>query len=425
MSLSKPCSLTDCHGVIVLAGAWPGSTNGYRLALASSLRVYCRRFERLFFIGPSEEPNELCGAEEFADVQWFPVNMRRAAKWRRFLRSLRHSTPAVCQRYRQSWPAVANVMQEVVDSQRAEHQRLAVIFEDVPIACFADDIRDRWPDMPQALHSLNCLAKGFAMMTRVGNPMHRLAWRWEVRKIRRFEAHAMQSADDAWAITEEEVRQYASRLGVACDGVLGIDLDAGKYDGLEVGQADTVVHVGTADLRKGRALREFVRGVWPLVRQQFPQARFEIGGAGTEQLSARACGVVGHGRVADDRDILQRGAVFVNPQNIGAGIKLKSVVAMLAGRALVTTATGIEGIPGESGTHFLVVQRESEMADAVARLLSEPHAARRMGAAARELARRHYSREKMWQDFNALLSRQKAAPLQSAFPVGESLGRSA
>ncbi len=96
----------------------------------------------------------------------------------------------------------------------------------------------------------------------------------------------------------------------------------------------TVVHVGTADTRKGADLLNFVSTALLLVMKVFPNARLVLGGKGTEMLSNADYNIVGLGFVDSDKTILQEGNIFINPQMTGSGIKIKSIIAMAAKKFL-------------------------------------------------------------------------------------------
>ena len=82
----------------------------------------------------------------------------------------------------------------------------------------------------------------------------------------------------------------------------------------------------------------------------------------------------------------QATAVVV-PILTGAGIRVKIVEAMSAGRAIVSTSLGWEGLPHvEPGRHLLVADEPAAFAAATLRLLREPELRGRLAKDARALA---------------------------------------
>lgn len=390
---------------IVVSGAWPGERTGYEIAVVAALREYSKFFSRVHFFGPAGEPFDDEKIWRDVAIDWRFLPLSGGPKWARFLRSLGSRLPAITVRFQVATRTFLEQATDIVRQAHARNATVAIIYEDVPAGCYLPFVRQRLPMVLQAVHSLNCLAKGFGGLEYQGGWMSRLAWRMELARIEQFERDVCEAADACWVITRQETAEYQTRLGIEPDGVVGISLDAERYRRVLPGDPATVVHVGSADLRKGKGLREFIATSWPLVRAAVPHARLVVGGRGTETFDNPSLGIAGLGCVCDDRDVLERGTVFVNPQEIGAGIKLKSVVAMLAGKGLVSTPTGIEGVEGTDGEHFFVEANFPALAARIIRLIQSPQLATAAGCHARALATYCYSQEYLSRMVQPLLAR--------------------
>jgi glycosyltransferase involved in cell wall biosynthesis len=129
--------------------------------------------------------------------------------------------------------------------------------------------------------------------------------------------------------------------------------------------------------------------------QAHPDARLLMAGRGTESYSRPEVRVEGIGYQAEEASFLARGHIFVNPQLIGAGIKLKSLVAMMRGKALVTTSTGAEGISGRNGEHFLVANEWNDFAKLLIELLDDYGRARAIGMHGRRFVLEQYGQDRL------------------------------
>ncbi len=86
-----------------------------------------------------------------------------------------------------------------------------------------------------------------------------------------------------------------------------------------------------------------------------------------------------------------RAHAVVVPILTGAGVRVKIVEAMAAGRAIVSTSLGWQGLPGVvPGQHLLVADDPGAFAAATIRLLTEPATRTAMAAEARVLAESRY-----------------------------------
>ena len=397
--------------LIVLAYDWPGKDKGYRLALDSALRQYLRHFEQVHFIALVEDPMPPGTKEHYGDVQWKHIAVRKQAKWQRFLKSLRSSHPAVVMQY--TPPDVSARLHQYVESLNGSGEEVAVVFEDVALAVLRPALRKVLPGAPFVLRSHNLLSESFEGFDQEGPWLNRLAWNFELRKIRLFEKAACEHMDFLWAISERDAAAYLDVYQVPCDGVVGLSLDVDRYSAVSPGGSSTVTCIGSADLRKAHGLSLFIKHCWPLVRSRVAEARLVLGGRFTERFDAPEQGVEGRGYVENDRSLLGEGLLSINPQERGSGVNLKSIIAMLAGKALVSTAKGAEGIGGTPGVHYLVAESREEMADHLVHLMRHPDEATGMGAQARTFARAHYGEGATYQAAQPLLEALEQRALQS------------
>ncbi len=89
-------------------------------------------------------------------------------------------------------------------------------------------------------------------------------------------------------------------------------------------------------------------------------------------------------------DELARAAVVVAPVRTGGGMRMKVLQALAAGKAVVTTTRGAEGIDLASPAPLLVADGVDDTAEAVAGLLGDDEARAQLGALAGDyVARRH------------------------------------
>ena len=144
--------------------------------------------------------------------------------------------------------------------------------------------------------------------------------------------------------------------------------------------------VGDLGYRPNRQAAEWLlERVAPAVWERTPEARFVFVGPG-EQPEARDAGgrVTFTGYVDDLAPYLAAARLIVAPLRSGGGIKLKVLEGMAAGRAVVTTPVGAEGIADDSAAPLLVTGGAREFAVAVVAVLGDDNLAVDLGARARE-----------------------------------------
>ena len=154
---------------------------------------------------------------------------------------------------------------------------------------------------------------------------------------------------------------------------------------------------------EGKGIYDLLQAMLGL-RRQFPEVRLDCAGDGEVDEVERSVAALGladrvrvHGWIGPQRrdEMLAQAAVFVLPSHV-EGLPMALLEAMAAGCPVVASAVG--GIPDvvADGVNGLLVPPNDPRAlqAAIARLLSDPALARRLGAAARDTVASRYTVEK-------------------------------
>jgi glycosyltransferase involved in cell wall biosynthesis len=151
-----------------------------------------------------------------------------------------------------------------------------------------------------------------------------------------------------------------------------------------------------------QAVEYFAERCWHAIRRQVPSATWEIVGRDPPPEVVRLGALPGvrvTGTVPSVAPHLAAAAVAVVPLLAGGGTRLKILDALVAGKAVVSTSLGCEGLDVEPGRHLLVADDPAAFADAVVALLGDPARRAALGAAGRALVEERYQ----WDDSGAAL----------------------
>ncbi|MFC1692654.1 glycosyltransferase [Candidatus Latescibacterota bacterium] len=388
---------------IIVSGTWPTNNSGYGIAVTAALQVYTQYFNKVFFFGPSKMHFGNKNSWSNTNIDWIPLSLTLEPMWYRFLKSIAMSSPAITIRFKAGAHKFYKDISRVISNVHNSNHDIVIIYEDTPPSYYLPYIRHNFPNIQQAVHSHNVIYKGFSELKNQGPLLKRVAWLIELKKIYNFEKNIHNLADSYWVISDNDSLEYKKYYGNTPDGVFGVSIDTDRYKSVLPGDIYTMVHVGSANLRKAIGIRNFITTTWPLIRAKIPNAQLVLGGNNTKQFSDENLGIKGFGFVENELDILSKGLLYINPQNIGSGIKLKSIIAMLSGKVLVSTSTGIEGIEGIEGEHYFVAQDNRAMADQIVKLMRNASKTKKIGENAQMLAFRLYSRKYLFKKVKPLL----------------------
>ena len=217
-------------------------------------------------------------------------------------------------------------------------------------------------------------------------PFRRAAARAVAASLRRYELREMETLDAIVPISDDDAHDFRA-LGttrpmqvVPCAVTLP-PLPAHPPVPRRVG------FIGSLDFRPNQqAVAWILDELWPRVLQRVPGAQLAIAGSSAPEWLRRLAAARGaelRPDVADAHEFVAGLSVFIAPLFAGGGMRIKVLDAMALAKAVVATPLGAGGIDARDGEELLLAGDADAFAAAVTRLLSDPEAAARLGAAAR------------------------------------------
>jgi len=157
-----------------------------------------------------------------------------------------------------------------------------------------------------------------------------------------------------------------------------------------------ILFQGSMDWYPNRdAVEFFALKIFPVIRGRYPSARFVVAGRNPSPRFVHKfnlCdGVEFTGTVPDMRPYLAAATVIVVPLRLGSGTRIKILEGCAAGKPVVSTRVGAEGLDLRPGIEILLADEPAEFAQKVIRLLENPQLQNAIGQSARAKAVACYS----------------------------------
>ncbi len=227
-------------------------------------------------------------------------------------------------------------------------------------------------------------------------PAGGLAWRARAARARAHERRAVGSLDAVVVFSDKDARLLGSPATAhVVPPPLAPDVAVRHPGGATTPAEPLVLLVGhLARPENDDGARWLLERVWPAVVARVPGARLRLVGAGagpdlTSAVAARAD--VTLAGFVPDLDAEYAGATCcVVPVHTGAGVKFKTVEALVHGVPVVSTPVGAEGIGQPSWFAGLTADPDA-FAAAVVAVLEQPHAALARAAGVQDEAVAAYS----------------------------------
>jgi len=218
--------------------------------------------------------------------------------------------------------------------------------------------------------------------------------RREARLRRLEELEACRAADHVLFVSDADRRAIAADVPELSASIAPNGVDLERFTLFPPRNAPRAVFVGKMDYRPNAdGVLWFVREVLPLVHAAVPEFKLDVVGSSPPpavQRLARVPGVHVLGHVPDPRPWLRDAAIVVVPLRAGSGTRLKILEAWAAGRPVVSTTIGAEGLDAVHGRHLLMADDAPAFARAIRRLLADAGLRDRLAREGRRLVEERY-----------------------------------
>jgi len=227
----------------------------------------------------------------------------------------------------------------------------------------------------------------------VGNPLKKFYLSNLAKRIKSYEERVWNQYDLLLPITSFD-GQAVKKVADTPMHITPFGIDVKNSDE-STPQAQWVgYHIGAMDWLPNReGIDWLLNDVWPLILKQSPDFRFYFAGRNMQEqyIQLNIKNVTCAGEVPDANEFMADKKILVVPIQSGGGIRVKILEAMAAGKVIISTSVGMQGIEAVPGTHFLQADTAEEFSRAVKWCLDHKNEAEKMGEQAKELIIRQYN----------------------------------
>jgi glycosyltransferase involved in cell wall biosynthesis len=209
------------------------------------------------------------------------------------------------------------------------------------------------------------------------DPLTRVFWWIQWQRMRRYEKETCAKFNGIVAVSEQDKMVLEQDFGAKNVFTIptGVDTDffSPREDKVE---KSSLVFTGSMDwLPNEDAILFFAREILGRIKLQVPEVKLTVVGRNPsrrlvdELKQYPEIDVVGW--VKDVRPFISSHALYVIPLRIGGGTRIKVYEAMAMGKAIVSTAVGVEGLPLKDGEHVALADNSEAFAQATIKLLQQ------------------------------------------------------
>jgi glycosyltransferase involved in cell wall biosynthesis len=263
------------------------------------------------------------------------------------------------------------------------------------------------------------MARDIGLVERYGpNPNSQARLQIDIAKIKHWEKFYWQTCTRLATMSEDDRRFIAHEIGQSTNIDVvsnGVDVEWFAQKARREPATPTLLSVGTFHwLPNVEAVRHLVQHIWPLVKQQQPQAKLWIVGNGPTPEVRKYESLDPHievtGGIPDIRDAFTQAHVLVASVLSGKGTRYKVLEAMASGTPIVATPTAVEGLGVVHGEQVLLGNTAEELAAHVLRVISDPQLRQHLAVAGLQFVRERYDWQGIAQSLDRVYERMAAHP---------------
>lgn len=224
------------------------------------------------------------------------------------------------------------------------------------------------------------------------NPLKKWYLNLLANRLKQYELSMLNSFNAILPITPVDELHY-ERLGSTVPKLtIPIGVNVSDYEIHPVGEF-SLFHLGSMNWMPNlEAVDWFLEKVYPIIRNKDPQIRIYLAGKDMpERIFDRHDDLLKvEGQISDSKKYMKDKAVMMVPLLSGGGMRVKIIEGMAAGKAIISTAVGAEGIEYTHGKNILIADTPQEFAEEILRLKQDPQLLNQLGLNARKLVEQCY-----------------------------------
>ena len=235
------------------------------------------------------------------------------------------------------------------------------------------------------------------LLKSVHNPLKQKYLKHLTLALKNYELSHINDYDGIVCITRKDMDYFLEK---GCSKpIAAIPFGIDYIDDIEYAQEEdnSLFHIGSMDWQPNKeGISWFLSDVWDEIHKNIPQARLYLAGRKMPQklLKAHFPNVSIIGEIPDSMYFIASKKINIVPLLSGSGIRVKIIEAMSAGKVVISTSIGAEGINYSDGVNILIANTPQEFVNQIKRCLDSPDLCRTIGDNARRLIKEEYSTSK-------------------------------
>ena len=244
-------------------------------------------------------------------------------------------------------------------------------------------------------------------VTQNSNPISKLFWWLQWRKMFHFEKNACKHFDTILAVSENDRNIFQELYKTENIKTIPTGVDVEFYTPSESKiDKHSLVFCGSMDwLPNEDAILFFINEIFPEIKNRIQNINLSVVGRNPSSNLMKVVEKIPEitltGWVDDTRPYIAKCALFIVPIRIGGGTRMKIYEAMAMGKTVISTTIGAEGLPVKNNEHLMIEDDPIEFGKTIIDLLINNTKNQKLGTNARKYVEDNFA----WQSVAKVFSK--------------------
>ena len=251
-----------------------------------------------------------------------------------------------------------------------------VQFESIFVAPYLDTVK-RFSKGKTVLRAHNVEHQIWQRMSaQTSNPLKKWYLRFLAKRMKAYEMQVLNNFDGIATITAND-KKYFFENGVKIKTeVFSLGIDSAQY--IPAQQKDvefpSLFHLGSMDwMPNEEAIKWFLEKAWIEIHIRFPELKLYLAGRNMPEWlkTLQMPNVIITGEVENPHEFMRKKAIMIVPLLSGGGMRVKIIEGMALGKAIISTAVGVEGIESTDGSTILIADTPHQFLQQIEKCIND------------------------------------------------------
>lgn len=236
---------------------------------------------------------------------------------------------------------------------------------------------------------------------RVAHESRFLLKKWYINQLARtleaYEETLAGSVDGVIPITEHDAKYFSNLLrkqkqthpNIAKVCAIPFGMAISTSDDLPVADKPfSLFSLGSMNwIPNQEGIKWFLIKVWPEIHKRFPDLKYYLAGREMPEwmINLNMPNIEVPGEIPDAKAFMAQHTLMIVPLFSGSGIRIKIIEGMAAGKVIISTSIGAEGIDYEHMKNIIIADNPGDFIEMISMLILHPEKVMELGQSAREL----------------------------------------